>query len=162
MEMDYNVLLLDFYEFNNEVKLPREFVNIGYNFWFNKWLKDDDILVDRSHYSNLVYQMIFGNLNLDECSKVLKTLEKSVPKDPNEIIFVLTPKHGQEQIVLDMMVERKNGIDVLNIDYVLNQIKYFKMYANALNLKLFEIDLLDIDNSFCNVKIEIDKIFNKS
>lgn len=102
-----------------------------------------DGIFDRSPITPILYYMVhhweqtkdhslFKNVIIDYLKNVL-------PSDSTGIIVV--PQIGQEKKVLQKMNERKNGLDIMTIQYVLIQREIFVLVAEALNWPLITIDI---------------------
>ncbi len=156
------VKLTDFYQFQEIIKLPKELVDSGYNCWFRQQTNEDEsktLIIDRSTYSNFIYSMIFKNIPLEDGRKYLQQLKESSQDSSNEtshekldVILFIVPKPGQEEMVLELMIKRNNGIDVLSLDYISSQINFFKMAAEVLDMPIFEIDVTNFSKSYKEIK----------
>lgn len=88
-------------------------------------------IMDRTPLSNWFYSLIFENLkspiNLNEIGENLPEIFVEFCKKLN-VLVVISPE-GEENIVLDRMINRSNGIDILSIDYVRSQNQIFSYFA---------------------------------
>lgn len=150
----------DYAEFNNQYghkdigngmqtrHLP-EFNSI-YTAWFRQQSYELNAVYDRFPSSSLLYSLIFRRATDAEYLAVFAMMDEFKLLQQWKILVIL-PKEGDETLVLQAMIKRANGIDDLSVDYVLEQRKAFKMFADYFNLKIVYV-------SFTNVQKSINEI----
>lgn len=154
------VKFTDYFEFQEQIRLPVELIDAGYNFWFNNETDESQpLLVDRSRYSNFIYSLIRQKFSVEEGKRCLCELKK-ISTDRRDLIIFIIPKVGQNSLVLDLMKKRQNGIDILEIEYVENQVNFFKIAADVLAMPIFEIDVLNFEESYIEILKLIIKKFD--
>ncbi|AKN80773.1 hypothetical protein [Diatraea saccharalis granulovirus] len=139
----FRVHRVDFKEISDKLKLGADpaldsmlFIAYRSTYQVNKNYKN---VFDREPVAGLLYRLIF--LNSDE-----KTIEKyctyikmmKINRGWKSII--LLPIDGQEDIVVNMMLLRNNGIDWLDPEYVRRQTKVYKIWARVMNYDVVYID----------------------
>lgn len=98
-------------------------------------------LFDRNPLSSLWYAHVFApefdeKTLVDECTNFKRTKLHEIWK--NTIILLV--KDGQEDMVVEKMKVRGNGIDVLTREYVIRQNIVFRVVAREFNYTTFVID----------------------
>lgn len=149
----YTVAFTDYCEFKEKFE---QFLNIG-NPFYTQWHRIKSLgmqYVDRSPLANLLYACIFANEPPELFDELLSNLEVS------ENIVVMLPMPSSFHRLLEKMIERNNGIDILDISYIQKQYDVFQKFATKFNLKTFVIDYNEeLDSQFKFVLDEL-KTFN--
>lgn len=97
---------------------------------------------DRSAISSIPYQHIFNSdLTEESVRRECMRLKNTPLMKPWEKTLILLSKPGQEEMLVNLMVTRGNGLDWQCVEYVERQNFFFRIWAEAFDYPTYEIDL---------------------
>lgn len=96
---------------------------------------------DRSNVSSVLYAHVFQpTFSPELLEKDCVILKKCGIMEPWTNTLILLCKEGQEELVVEKMTARGNGLDVLSVDYVNVQNRAFKVWAKVFGYPTYTID----------------------
>lgn len=164
----YNVHMVDYKEVSDLLHLGEDPVldAIIYTLYRSSFTKHETLdgskhLFDREPGSSLLYRLIFNNASVETITKYCELLKRVKETQSTKYVsLILMPKSGQEDIVVNMMTKRGNGIDWLDAEYVRRQCKVFTVWARVMNYKIMYVDYMEnLEAQQDKICKEIDKLF---
>ncbi|KAK9694277.1 dUTPase [Popillia japonica] len=150
--MSLPVIVGDYYEHCNRFPILKDkFANTDHKNIYTFYLTNksiDGYIHDRCPISNIIYDWIIkilnGNMSIDEgLSMVNKYKDLLYPEGWFVIIWVT---EEDEDIVINRMKQRNNGIDIFTAEYIRVQNQMFREVAKVFNFPLFvKRELLNAD-----------------
>nr|AIU36805.1 ORF16 [Cydia pomonella granulovirus] len=144
----YTVHLIDYKEITDLLKLGEDPIVDGMvymmyrcNYTVQKPRAQSAYLFDREPASAIIYRLIFSkhdDATIQNYCNIMKRLKQTHIQQWQSII--LLPCFGQEQLVVEMMTARNNGIDWLDVEYVNRQRRVFLIWAHVMDYMVVYID----------------------
>nr|ANY57403.1 hypothetical protein PhopGVgp014 [Phthorimaea operculella granulovirus]QBH65849.1 hypothetical protein PhopGVgp014 [Phthorimaea operculella granulovirus]QBH66109.1 hypothetical protein PhopGVgp014 [Phthorimaea operculella granulovirus]QBH66239.1 hypothetical protein PhopGVgp014 [Phthorimaea operculella granulovirus]QBH66369.1 hypothetical protein PhopGVgp014 [Phthorimaea operculella granulovirus] len=140
----YCVHLIDFKMLSDQLCLGVEpaidsMIYLMFRDHYNNVDREKRNIFDREPASAMLYRLIFANCDDTTVYRYCKMV-KSMGVYKNWRSLILVPRHGQEEIVVQMMKKRNNGIDWMNVEYVKRQKRVFTIWAEVMDYNIVYID----------------------
>ncbi|AER41487.1 hypothetical protein [Epinotia aporema granulovirus] len=138
----YNVHFEDYKEVSDELQLGTD--RVSDQFLYLLYRKRNiytsgNHLFDRDPICTLLYHFIFDNTEdavIEKYCKLIK--EYGLNKEYESLILMTIP--GQESLIVEAMIKRGNGIDLLDENYVKRQNHVFEIWARIMNYRTYYVD----------------------
>lgn len=139
--------LCDYYElsqqygFNGHPSDPLVYMGVRYA-ELNQCDMNKIHIFDRSAVAAICYQHIFDEHMTEtniirECHRMTST----PLMEPWKNTLILVSKPDQEERLVELMINRSNGIDICTVDFVKRQNIFFRIWAKFFNYPVYEVDL---------------------
>ncbi|QOD39978.1 Maph15 [Matsumuraeses phaseoli granulovirus] len=140
----YNVHLIDYKEISDQLGLRNDptLDGIIYLMYRDNYKVPKNFcrhVFDREPTSALLYRFVQFNSD-DATVRKYCTLVKKMGVNKHWTSIILLPRQGQEDIVVELMKKRNNGIDWLNVEYVKRQCRIFTIWADVMDYDVVYID----------------------
>lgn len=161
----YKVHFVDYKEASDQFKLCDNKVLNGFLYALYR-SRDHCItkgrhLFDREPCAALLYQLVFNNSSDEEVEKYARVIKASgINERWQSLILLAAP--GTEDVVVDVMVRRGNGLDWLDAEYVRRQNRVFKIWARVMGYSTYTVDhTKDLDRQQLEIEYIIRDMFQE-